>query len=223
MIAILIRYVHSRHLFTSFASNSHEASSTQASSSNVPQVPKIRVDKVLLFRFSIAFFILAAFEVVIVCFEFTRVKSAAFLANEPHPDWSTGSAVNEILLFMPGVTASLIDFLVFGTTQQYRQKYVAFFRSLRYCCTRPRRPSSRNSDEDGIWNELGSAGTRETYRCTIKAGALQELATGEPSKSGRVRTSVVVDNEEAHEVGRSFSQRSADVPQPWRTLGIPER
>jgi hypothetical protein len=225
MIAILIRYIHSRHLFASFISNSHTGSSAQQSGQHAPtaNAAKIRVDKVLLFRFTIAFFILAAFEVTVVCFEFARIKTSAVLAAEDGPDWSTDSAVSEILLFMPGVTASLIDFLVFGTTQQYRQKYMNFFRSLRCACRRPKRSASNRSDEDGFWNELRSAGSRETYHCTIRAGGTPDPDADNMGKGGRVRTSVVVGKDDGLEIGRSLSQRTADLPQPWRTLGIPER
>src|SRR5207244_407610 len=37
------------------------------------------------------------------------------------PNFSTSNTISDIVLFIPGVTASLVAFLVFGTTKSWRQ------------------------------------------------------------------------------------------------------
>lgn len=57
VIATLIKYVHSRHRFVSLQASSSLDSQSRSTSATLA-VAKIRVDKVLLLRFSIAFVIL---------------------------------------------------------------------------------------------------------------------------------------------------------------------
>ncbi len=43
------------------------------------------------------------------------------MAKSRRPDHSTSNAITDILFFIPGVTASLVVFLVFGTTKSWNQ------------------------------------------------------------------------------------------------------
>lgn len=166
MLAVLVRYIHSRHRIASLQGSSSKANSSQLGG---PKAAKIKVDKVLLLRFSIAFSILAAFEVTVASFAFHRKTFTDELASQDGPDFSVGGAINEILLFMPGVTASLLAFCLFGTTAQFRSKYMEVAKSWK--CAGKRRPfrssSLREASHSRVWDRLDSGASPETYRCTV--------------------------------------------------------
>ncbi|KAH7349806.1 hypothetical protein B0T11DRAFT_321634 [Plectosphaerella cucumerina] len=73
-------------------------------------------DRWLMTRFTIAFVILTVFEVTIVLFSMNaESKLAADLIGDA-PDLSAERATTDFLLFMSGVTAAQLLFLVFGIT-----------------------------------------------------------------------------------------------------------
>ncbi|RKF79329.1 putative glycoside hydrolase [Golovinomyces cichoracearum] len=76
-------------------------------------------DRALITRFTIGFVIMAVFEVVIVFLTLHRIKSNAIMVKSGEPDLSVSNAIVESLLFLPGVSASLMAFLVFGTTKPW--------------------------------------------------------------------------------------------------------
>ncbi|KAK4579852.1 hypothetical protein LTR86_000053 [Recurvomyces mirabilis] len=217
VVAVLIRYIHSRHLFTSILSSSRTLTTDTPSTvthSMTPRPPKIRVDRVLLIRFSIAFFLLAAFEVTIACFEISRAATAARLAEAEGPDYSLSGAVTSILLFLPAVTGSLLAFLLFGTTAHNMQKYMAVIKSIRF--PRRRRASltqTVNSPES--WNRLDDGTPKPLYRCTIRSEANREdIELGDSGPFGKVRTSVVVHDDDRLPI-QSNNERPKDR-NSWR-------
>ncbi|KAK3110129.1 hypothetical protein LTR53_015904 [Teratosphaeriaceae sp. CCFEE 6253] len=225
MIVTSIQYIRSRRLFASIQASGSRVTantSTVRSGGQIP-TPRIKVDKFLLLRFTIAFVILAAFEVTVVCFEFTRTQNADYLAQQPGPDFSTASAVSEILLFMPGVSASLIAFLVFGTTAHFRQRYR---KSLvcAYCVRKRLRPSSLRRSPNGldVWETLDSGGGRvDTYRCTVRAGDVESL---ELSRAGKrvPATDFEVPERQPGRYGQGSAGRlgRSDLDKPSQMLGI---
>ncbi|KAK3628677.1 hypothetical protein LTR56_018492 [Elasticomyces elasticus] len=221
MIATSIEYVRSRRMFASIqTSGSRGTATTSAPHSSGPRAQKIRVDKLLLFRFLIAFVILAIFEVTIVCFQLTWVENSAHLAKQEHADYSVSAANHEIILFMPGVTASLIAFLIFGTTAHFRKRYRDFFRSLT-CCGGKRRPSlSGPGSGTDAWETLDRP--ISTYRCTVRSGDADTVELTRPEKSWK---EVEVSVQRADKGRDVFVPHSPgrDVSQPWRSLGIPPR
>ncbi|KAN0108479.1 hypothetical protein V8E51_008221 [Hyaloscypha variabilis] len=78
-------------------------------------------DRALLIRFSIGFMILAVFEVAIIIFTLVQANNNASIAASGAPNFSISSTITDLVLFIPGVTASLVAFLVFGTTKSWRQ------------------------------------------------------------------------------------------------------
>lgn len=58
-----------------------------------------------------------------------------------HPDFTTKTAISEICVFIPGVSASLVSFLIFGTTKSWRQ-----YRDLVVSCCGLRRKRRNESD-----------------------------------------------------------------------------
>ncbi|KAG4434667.1 hypothetical protein IFR05_009842 [Cadophora sp. M221] len=78
-------------------------------------------DRALVTRFTIGFVILALFEIVIIIFTLFQANNNATIAAAGKPDFSVSGSITDIVLFIPGVTASLVAFLVFGTTKSWRQ------------------------------------------------------------------------------------------------------
>ncbi|KAG9247384.1 hypothetical protein BJ878DRAFT_191332 [Calycina marina] len=78
-------------------------------------------DRALLIRFTIAFLILAVFEVMIIVFSLTQVNYFNAILASGGPNLEASSATSDILFFMPGVTSSLVVYLVFGTSKSYKQ------------------------------------------------------------------------------------------------------
>ncbi|KAI6865902.1 hypothetical protein KC323_g4142 [Hortaea werneckii] len=223
MIAISFRYVHSRHRFASLQNSSHASSSNPTPTTAQPAAAKIRIDKSLLLRFTIAFLIITAFEVSIISFEFMRRRNARELAQREEPDFSSASVINEILQFMPGVTAGLLCFLVFGTTAQFRKKYVEAFRSARYW-KRARSSRDKNGSME-VWDTLASDHQKSKgYRCTVRGGASHgddiELH-GDPGPLNKKQASVQVrtHSQQSSTASWNLAPAANDVaaaqPQPW--------
>lgn len=61
------------------------------------------------------------FLAAIIIFSYVSSTTNTAVVAAGKPDRSTKSAIIDILLFMPGVTASLVTFLVFGTAKSWRQ------------------------------------------------------------------------------------------------------
>jgi hypothetical protein len=61
------------------------------------------------------------FQVALVVFTLFQANTSAAVAAAGQPDFSTTSANFEIAFFVPGVTASLMVFLVFGTAKPWSQ------------------------------------------------------------------------------------------------------
>ncbi|KAK0106940.1 hypothetical protein ONS95_003655 [Cadophora gregata] len=78
-------------------------------------------DRALITRFTIGFVILALFEITIIIFTLFQASNNASIAAAGKPDFSVSGSIVDIVLFIPGVTASLVAFLVFGTTKSWRQ------------------------------------------------------------------------------------------------------
>jgi len=54
-------------------------------------------------------------------FTLFQSNNNAQIAASGGPDFSVSNTISDIVLFIPGVTASLVAFLVFGTTKSWRQ------------------------------------------------------------------------------------------------------
>ncbi|TGO52245.1 hypothetical protein BCON_0145g00270 [Botryotinia convoluta] len=78
-------------------------------------------DRALITRFTIGFVIILAFEVVLIIVSLFSEQNFQKLAKSSSPDFSISSCITDIILFIPGVTASLLVFLVFGTAKSFTQ------------------------------------------------------------------------------------------------------
>lgn len=63
----------------------------------------------------------SVFEVAIIIFSLFQASNNASIAAAGAPNFTLSNTISDIVLFIPGVTASLVAFLVFGTTKSWRQ------------------------------------------------------------------------------------------------------
>lgn len=54
----------------------------------------------------------SVFEVAIIIFTLIQSNNNARIAAAGKPDYSLGGTITDIILFVPGVTASLVAFLI---------------------------------------------------------------------------------------------------------------
>ncbi|KXJ87054.1 hypothetical protein Micbo1qcDRAFT_167787 [Microdochium bolleyi] len=175
MILISVRYIRTKKGFTHWAPPSSstngggttssvagqtEFSSTQyGSSAGVPSKKSKSSrrpgfhDRWLLVRFFVSFFILAIFEVTNILFQ---LQSIANLENDSKltaPDTSIGRANTTFFLFLPGTTAGIFLFIVFGTTAGCRAKMREL---LIPQCWRDRRARKEAAGDDIEYNHNGT-------------------------------------------------------------------
>ncbi|KAG7287009.1 hypothetical protein NEMBOFW57_006509 [Staphylotrichum longicolle] len=133
LLAILIRYLHSRITLASWNVRYGQATGTPSGTNgtrsgnrpgtaHAPRPPKRTIyDKWLVLRFSVAFAALSLFQIVVINFQL-RAASTNTRANVPdHPDLSTDRARGDFALFAPAPSAVLFAFFVFGTTRTFRE------------------------------------------------------------------------------------------------------
>ena len=105
-------------------------------------------DRWMVIRFTIAFVFLGLFELCTILFQYVGLISYVSTAT-PILDISTSSQIMSIVLFIPGVTSSLIAFLIWGTTATFRVEILALL-----CCS-------------GVWRRASRLGNKEDGRGTI--------------------------------------------------------
>lgn len=155
----------------------------------------------------------SAFEVTVILFEFSRQRNARRLAQLHEPDLSLSATISEICQFIPGVTGSLLAFLLFGTTAQFNRKYIEAFRGLRRSLVR-RRPSLNVTHGDS-WDYIDAGGAAGSYECTVRA----KSADGREVDRARPRS--MMKSQEGVERGIVRDKhRNTYIPQPWRSLGM---
>ncbi|KAK4226167.1 hypothetical protein QBC38DRAFT_235604 [Podospora fimiseda] len=129
LLCILVRYIYSRFTLSGWnvrygQNATEEGTGTGNDTSTRPSVIKPRMksiyDRWLVTRFSIAFVALALFQLVVVNYQL-RASATNKVENIPaEADLSAERAVSDVILYMPGCTASLLLFLIFGTTRNFR-------------------------------------------------------------------------------------------------------
>nr|XP_036588323.1 glycoside hydrolase [Colletotrichum truncatum]KAF6799696.1 glycoside hydrolase [Colletotrichum truncatum] len=154
LIVILVKYIHTRRNLLSWNvgygqhSNSTKSSGTLVIDTSTGKRRQSIYDRWLVVRFSIAFVALAIFQVVTIMFQVSsaRQNSRDFLNDGP--DLSTERLHSDLILFLPGVSASLLTFVVFGTTKTFRDYMVTKLiprRLRKWGRRRSRQPSPRQT------------------------------------------------------------------------------
>ncbi|KAH9894661.1 hypothetical protein F4778DRAFT_283967 [Xylariomycetidae sp. FL2044] len=137
LIAIVAKYIASRGKFRAWA----RSSSRNVQQGNSGSVPKRSVqgvyDKWLLARFIIGFVVLGGFEFNQIFYQF---QVLSILTKSDAVDASELSGANARLVaitFIPGVSACLLTYIVFGTTKPFRQAVYRAFVPKRFQKTLP--------------------------------------------------------------------------------------
>ncbi|KAM3075187.1 hypothetical protein ACMFMF_005866 [Clarireedia jacksonii] len=133
MVLILTKYVKTRRLLFSHerhngwfgSSRTMTGVSTGTDATAARATRRAVYDRALMIRFTTVFVILLIFEAVLIFFSLFSSNNFQLLAKASSPNFSTSGAITDILFFIPGVTTSLVCFLVFGTTKSFQQyKYL---------------------------------------------------------------------------------------------------
>ncbi|KAK6827974.1 hypothetical protein PG990_009605 [Apiospora arundinis] len=167
LVMILIRYIHTRRMLKTWSHGYGKKSSTTGTTSNGPQSsgggqrPRSQgiYDRWLLIRFTIAFIFLAIFEVTNIIFQITAQKNNNRDAVAKAPDLSAERAVSMMLFNIPGVTASLLAFVVFGTTRPFRER---MWRTFVPACLQNRERKGRNNASNRISQSHPQYSSRES-------------------------------------------------------------
>lgn len=130
---ILVQYVQSRNQFKTWTvgygidSTTTDTDTRRSYGPARLRRPRGFYDKWLVVRFTIAFIALSIFECSIATFQVSgqQNNTVDFLSDKPNT--SASKAIRVSLQDLPGVTASLIPFIVFGTTKPFRQKMYETF------------------------------------------------------------------------------------------------
>ncbi|KAM0591985.1 hypothetical protein ACHAPN_006982 [Verticillium nonalfalfae] len=77
-------------------------------------------DKWLVVRFTIAALAMSAFQMVTIVFQVSASRRNNLESIGTEPDLGMDRLQSDLLVFIPGVTASLLTFVVFGTTKTFR-------------------------------------------------------------------------------------------------------
>jgi len=166
-------------------------------------------------------YMFSTFEIIIVNTIMTRSTAAEEIAAKPGPDLTVSGTIGSVLAFIPGVTAGIMGFIIFGTTSHFRRIYAQTLR--RWICCGDRK--NKNNTEDVERSQagglngagIGLSGRRPTYHCRVESlGANLQMGP-----SGRIGPVVEDKDQVIARAQEVLDQKAtAKVQQPWRTLGI---
>ncbi|KAI1075264.1 hypothetical protein F5B20DRAFT_560638 [Whalleya microplaca] len=129
LIAILVKYIRTRRKLLTWNVNYGSAATSQRTerpdslaTTLEDKRPRNIYDKWLVMRFSIAFIVIGCYEAVLIIYQISQIsKSTTSEAVGDTVNLSLQRARKDFLSFMVGVSASLLVFVVFGTTRPLRQ------------------------------------------------------------------------------------------------------
>ncbi|KAI0181673.1 hypothetical protein GGR52DRAFT_584061 [Hypoxylon sp. FL1284] len=128
LMAILGKYIWTRHQLLSwnarylFSRREHEVDGEIINVLDRGDgTRRATYDRWLVLRFSIGFVVLAVFQLITILSEVSQLSNHTKEKLGDAPDLSAGKAKHDFLLFMPGVSTSLLVFIVFGTTRTFRK------------------------------------------------------------------------------------------------------
>jgi len=157
----------------------------------------------------------------------TRSAYSKEVAAKPGPDLSVSGTIGSVLAFIPGVSAGIMGFIIFGTTSQFRRVYAQSLRRLCCCCcccgARGKKHQQHNGAADDVERRqtIGSGGgggvigrslsgrRYPTYHCRVESGG----ARLEMAASGRIQlaaAAAAAANKETDVVGGPANQSQED-------------
>ncbi|TLD13542.1 uncharacterized protein PgNI_04087 [Pyricularia grisea] len=121
---ILVKYIHTR-VFSQDWRVGYAGLSSNSTQDDLIKLEQIvqkqsTYDRWLVVRFSIAFLASGAFEFLTIMFQTTWAARLAKTHRKMEADLSSDNAKLDFYLFIPGATAGLLLFVVFGTTKVSR-------------------------------------------------------------------------------------------------------
>ncbi|ORY56101.1 uncharacterized protein BCR38DRAFT_304062, partial [Pseudomassariella vexata] len=124
LLVILGKYVHTRRQLLSWDVYGASATSqTTAVGSRHTSRSRYRkksiYDRWLIVRFTVAFAVLAGFQLATIFFEVESIYRNSSEAITKGPDLTVATAKADFLFFLPGVSPSILVFVVFGTTKPF--------------------------------------------------------------------------------------------------------
>ncbi|KAI1410994.1 hypothetical protein F5Y13DRAFT_201747 [Hypoxylon sp. FL1857] len=137
LIAILIKYIYTRHRLVSWNAR-YLFSRPQQPGGEIINVldrgdgRQSIYDRWLVLRFSIGFVVLAVFQLITILSEIAQLSNHTKEKLGDAANLSAEKAKNDFLLFMPGVSTSLLVFIVFGTTRTFRKTMYKTFIPKRF-------------------------------------------------------------------------------------------
>ncbi|KAF3070357.1 hypothetical protein GL218_00449 [Daldinia childiae] len=138
LIAILIKYIYTRRRLVSwnaqylFSRRSQEPGGEIINVLDQGDGRQSIYDRWLVLRFSIAFAVLGVFQLVTILLEVSQLSNHTMEKLGESANLSKERAKNDFLLFMPGVSTSLLVFVVFGTTRTFRKAIYKTFVPKRF-------------------------------------------------------------------------------------------
>ncbi|KAI1389098.1 uncharacterized protein F4822DRAFT_429710 [Hypoxylon trugodes] len=169
LIAILIKYIYTRHQLVSwnarylFSRRSQEAGGEILNVLDRGDGRQSIYDRWLVLRFSISFVVLAVFQLITILSEISQLSNHTKEKLGDSADLSAGRAKNDFLLFIPGVSTSLLVFIVFGTTRTFRKTMYSKFIPKRFQKTpsrvepTPATPAAQESrDEEENYHNMSN-------------------------------------------------------------------
>ncbi|CAJ2509224.1 Uu.00g142500.m01.CDS01 [Anthostomella pinea] len=134
LLAILVRYIHSRRKLRRFSSSDGYSTDPESSQGAGRRARGVRsswstrssstkgiYDRWLLTRFTIGFVLLTVFQIATVLFQDFSKRNAAEDVSSGTVDLSVARARDTLYLFIPGNTPGIAIFVVFGTTSAFRR------------------------------------------------------------------------------------------------------
>lgn len=141
------------------------------------------------------------------------------MASQSSPDYSIAGTITTVLMFLPGASAGLVGFLIFGTVAPFRHIYAESMRECCRCqCQGKRKTRAEVNDIEGGrgWRTLGGINPRmrdSGYHCRVWSVGHSKLDLSHVAPEARKKEGVV------HGV-HELREPPPRLEQPWRTLGI---
>ncbi|ROV92884.1 hypothetical protein VSDG_06356 [Cytospora chrysosperma] len=250
MIAVLGRYIYTRQKFTQWNPPKYNSTTTSEAGTTTTgtQTNKGRrglYDRWLMVRFTIAFVLLAIFEVTNTLFQVTALHNNIHDAAASEPDLSAARATQTMFLFMPGTTPGIFLFVVFGTTSSSRRKLADLFSRESWhewldgfrCFDRRRTgtpPVDRPLSDGGIRRPASTKSLRMSYMkplplaphpSTSRFRTISSCASEGPARNGwttaRIRELQAIEEKRGVDdtLARTESYDSLRIPDDYHTLG----
>ncbi|KAL7623790.1 hypothetical protein AAE478_005343 [Parahypoxylon ruwenzoriense] len=155
LMAILVKYIYTRHRLVSWNAQyllSRRSQDVGGEIINVLDCGESRrsiYDRWLVLRFSTGFVVLGSFQFLTILSEVAQLSNNTEERLGEAANLSAARARSDFLLFMPGVSTSLLVFIVFGTTRTFRRAmYRAFIpKMFQRRCTSDFEPAAHVRNE----------------------------------------------------------------------------